>query len=80
MIENFIIMFGWEGLDYMVVIFFYCLDVKSMIIWKDVFGVFMGDLRFFENVSKLDLMFCKEVIEMIYYGVKVIYLKIIKFL
>lgn len=42
-IENFIIIFGWEGFDYIVVIFSFCMDVQDMIIWKDVFGVLMVD-------------------------------------
>lgn len=73
-------MLGWEGLDYIVVIFSYCLNVEGMYIWKDVLGVFIVDFCLFENVMKLDCFFYWEVIEMIYYGVKVIYLKMIKLL
>ena len=76
--ENFTTTLGREGSDYTAAIFSYCLEAKSMTIWKDVPGVLTGDPRIFDNVSKLDLMSYKEAIEMTYYGAKVIHPKTIK--
>lgn len=43
-------MFGCEGSDYIVVIFGYCLNVESVIIWKDVLGVLNVDLCYFLSI------------------------------
>ena len=76
--ENFTTTLGREGSDYTAAIFSYCLDAKSMTIWKDVPGVLTADPRIFENVTKLDRLSYKEAIEMTYYGAKVIHPKTIK--
>lgn len=76
--ENFTTTLGREGSDYTAAIFSFCLDAKSMTIWKDVPGVLTGDPRLFDNVIKLDLLSYKEAIEMTYYGAKVIHPKTIK--
>ena len=76
--ENFTTTLGREGSDYTAAIFSYCLDAKSMTIWKDVPGVLTGDPRLFDHVTKLDLLSYKEAIEMTYYGAKVIHPKTIK--
>lgn len=76
--ENFTTTLGREGSDYTAAIFSYCLDAKSMTIWKDVPGVLTADPRLFDNVTKLDRMSYREAIEMTYYGAKVIHPKTIK--
>ncbi|MFK7936202.1 MAG: aspartate kinase [Saprospiraceae bacterium] len=76
--ENFTTTLGREGSDYTAAIFSYCLDAKSMSIWKDVAGVLTADPRLFEHVIKLDRLSYKEAIEMTYYGAKVIHPKTIK--
>jgi len=76
--ENFTTTLGREGSDYTAAIFSFCLDAKSMSIWKDVPGVLTADPRIFENVSKLDRLSYREAIEMTYYGAKVIHPKTIK--
>ncbi len=76
--ENFTTTLGREGSDYTAAIFSYCLDAKSMTIWKDVPGVLTGDPRLFDNVTKIDRMSYREAIEMTYYGAKVIHPKTIK--
>ena len=76
--ENFTTTLGREGSDYSAAIFSYCLDVKSMSIWKDVPGVLTADPKLFKNVTKIDRLSYKEAIEMTYYGAKVIHPKTIK--
>lgn len=76
--ENFTTTLGREGSDYSAAIFSYCLDAKSLTIWKDVPGVLTADPRLFENVSKLEELSYREAIEMTYYGAKVIHPKTIK--
>ncbi len=69
---------GREGSDYSAAIFSFCLDAKSMTIWKDVEGVLTADPRLFKNVTKLDRLSYREAIEMTYYGATVIHPKTIK--
>ena len=76
--ENFTTTLGREGSDYTAAILSYCLDAKSMHIWKDVPGVLTADPRLFEDVLKLPRLSYKEAIEMTYYGAKVIHPKTIK--
>ena len=76
--ENFTTTLGREGSDYSAAIFSFCLDAKSMTIWKDVPGVLNADPRLFENTIKLDRLSYREAIEMTYYGAQVIHPKTIK--
>lgn len=76
--ENFTTTLGREGSDYSAAIFTFCLDAKSMTIWKDVPGVLNADPRLFENTIKLDRLSYREAIEMTYYGAQVIHPKTIK--
>jgi aspartate kinase len=76
--ENFTTTLGREGSDYTAAILSYCLDAKSMHIWKDVPGVLTADPRLFADVLKLPRLSYKEAIEMTYYGAKVIHPKTIK--
>jgi aspartate kinase len=76
--ENFNTTLGREGSDYTAGIFSYCLDAKSLSIWKDVPGILTADPRLFENVTKIDRLSYREAIEMTYFGAKVIHPKTIK--
>jgi len=76
--ENFTTTLGREGSDFTAAIFSYCMDAKSMSIWKDVPGILTGDPRLFDSVTKIDRLSYKEAIEMTYYGAKVIHPKTIK--
>ncbi|MFT5800541.1 MAG: aspartate kinase [Nonlabens sp.] len=76
--ENWNTTLGREGSDFSAAIFSYCLDVESMVIWKDVPGVLTADPRLFENVVLLDRLSYGEAIEMTYYGATVIHPKTIK--
>jgi len=76
--ENFTTTLGREGSDYSAAIYAYCLNAKSMSIWKDVPGILTADPRLFKNVTKIDRLSYREAIEMTYYGAKVIHPKTIK--
>jgi len=56
----------------------YCLDAKSVTIWKDVDGVLNADPRVFENTTLLKQISYQEAIEMAFYGASVIHPKTIK--
>jgi len=69
---------GREGSDYTAAIFAYCLNAKSLTIWKDVDGVLNADPRFFENPQLLHQISYREAIEMSFYGASVIHPKTLK--
>jgi aspartate kinase len=69
---------GREGSDYTAAIFAYCLNAKSLTIWKDVEGVLNADPRFFENAQLLHQISYNEAIEMSFYGASVIHPKTLK--
>jgi len=69
---------GREGSDYTAAIFAYCLNAKSLTIWKDVDGVLNADPRFFENAKLLHQISYSEAIEMSFYGASVIHPKTLK--
>lgn len=69
---------GREGSDFSAAIFAFCLNAKSVTIWKDVSGVLNADPRFFENTQLLNHISYKEAIEMAFYGASVIHPKTLK--
>ncbi len=69
---------GREGSDYTAAIFAYCLDAKSLTIWKDVEGVLNADPRFFSTTQLLQQISYNEAIEMAFYGASVIHPKTLK--
>lgn len=69
---------GREGSDYTAAIFAYCLNAKSLTIWKDVDGVLNADPRYLENTVLLEQISYKEAIEMAFYGASVIHPKTLK--
>lgn len=68
---------GREGSDYSGAIFSNCLDAHSLTVYKDVPGLLNADPRIFPNAEKFDQISYQEVIEMTYYGAKVIHPKTI---
>lgn len=66
---------GREGSDYTAGIFAYCLNAKSVTIWKDVDGVLNADPRVFYETELLKKISYTEAIEMAFYGASVIHPK-----
>lgn len=73
--NNFTTTLGREGSDYTAAIFAFCLNAKSVTIWKDVPGVLNADPRYFENATLLHSLSYEEAIELSYYGASVIHPK-----
>ena len=73
--NNFTTTLGREGSDYTAAIFAFCLNAKSVTIWKDVPGVLNADPRYFENAELLSQISYTEAIELSYYGASVIHPK-----
>ncbi len=69
---------GREGSDYTAGIFAYCLDAKSVTIWKDVDGVLNADPRVFAETTLLKEISYTEAVEMAFYGASVIHPKTIQ--
>lgn len=69
---------GREGSDYTAGIFAYCLEAKSVTIWKDVPGMLNADPKWFDETIKLNQISFQEAIELAYYGATVIHPKTIK--
>jgi aspartate kinase len=69
---------GREGSDYSAAIFAYCLEAEEIWIWKDVPGILNADPTEFTDTVKLDSLSYHEVIELAYFGAKVIHPKTIK--
>ncbi len=66
---------GREGSDYSAGILAYCLNAKSLTIWKDVEGVLNADPRYFEETQLLHQISYTEAIELAFYGASVIHPK-----
>ncbi|MBX2828174.1 MAG: aspartate kinase [Flavobacteriaceae bacterium] len=73
--NNFTTTLGREGSDYTAAIFAYCLNAKSVTIWKDVPGVLNADPRYFKNTQLLKHISYREAIELAFYGASVIHPK-----
>lgn len=69
---------GREGSDFTAGIFAELLDAQSVTIWKDVNGIMNADPKDFKDAISIPELSYKEVIEMAYYGAKVIHPKTIK--
>jgi len=69
---------GREGSDFSAAIFAFCLNAKSVTIWKDVSGVLNADPRYFEITKLLNHISYNEAIEMAFYGASVIHPKTLK--
>ena len=69
---------GREGSDYTAGIFAYCLDAKSVSIWKDVPGILTGDPKYIKNTELISKLSYDEAIELTYYGASIIHPKTIQ--
>lgn len=76
--NNFTTTLGREGSDYTAAIFAYCLNAKSVTIWKDVPGVLNADPRYFKDTVLLQNISYQEAIELAFYGASVIHPKTIQ--
>ncbi|MDT0554201.1 aspartate kinase [Urechidicola vernalis] len=69
---------GREGSDFTAAIFAYCLNAKSVTIWKDVEGILNAHPKYFSNTVLLNQVSYKEATEMAFYGASVIHPKTLK--
>lgn len=69
---------GREGSDYTAAILANFFDAESLILWKDVNGIFNADPKMFEDAEKINSISYHEAIELTFYGAKVIHPKTIK--
>jgi aspartate kinase len=69
---------GREGSDYTAAVFANLLNAESVTIWKDVDGIMNADPKDFKEAVTIPELSYKEVIEMAYYGARVIHPKTIK--
>lgn len=76
--DNFTTTMGREASDYTASIFAYCLNAKSVTIWKDVDGVLNSDPRYFKKPVLIKKMSYDEAIELAFYGASVIHPKTIQ--
>ena len=66
---------GREGSDYTAGIFAFCLEARTVSIFKDVPGVLNADPREFNETTLIEQISYKEAIEMAFYGASVIHPK-----
>lgn len=69
---------GREGSDFTAAIIGSCLNVKEVIIWKDVDGILNADPKKVPNAKKYEILPYQEAAEMAYYGASVIHPKTVK--
>lgn len=69
---------GREGSDYTAAILASILKAEKVILWKDVQGIYNADPLIFDDAIFLEELTYQEVIELTFYGAKVIHPKTIK--
>lgn len=69
---------GREGSDYSAALLASILDAEKVILWKDVRGIYNADPLIFDDAVFLEELTYQEVIELTFYGAKVIHPKTIK--
>jgi len=69
---------GREGSDYTAALLASNLGAEKVVLWKDVRGIYNADPLLFDDAVFLDELTYQEVIELTYYGAKVIHPKTIK--
>ncbi len=69
---------GREGSDYTAALLASMLDADEVILWKDVQGIYNADPLLFDDAIFLEELTYQEVIELTFYGAKVIHPKTIK--
>ena len=76
--HNFSTSLGLEGSDYSAAILAYCINARSVTVWKDVDGILNADPRFFNETTLLNQISFREAIELSYFGATVIHPKTIQ--
>lgn len=76
--ENFTTTLGREGSDFTAGILAFCLNARSVTIWKDVPGMLNADPKWFNETQQLKNISYHEAVELAYYGASVIHPKTIK--
>jgi len=71
--ENFTTTLGREGSDFSAAIIAYALESEQVIIWKDVSSMMNADPKYFHDVKPIEKISYDEVIELAYYGAKIIH-------
>lgn len=69
---------GREGSDFTAAIAAYCLNSKSVTIWKDVPGLLDADPKWFDDTKLIPSISYKEATELAYFGASVIHPKTLK--
>ncbi|MBE0638899.1 MAG: aspartate kinase [Bacteroidales bacterium] len=69
---------GREGSDFTASILAYCLNAEEVIVWKDVDGLLNADPACFSETVKIDHISYYDVIELAFYGAKILHPKTIK--
>ena len=69
---------GREGSDFSAALMGYFFDAEHVTLWKDVEGIFTADPAIFKVVTLMEKISYQEMIELAYYGAKVIHPKTIK--
>lgn len=77
-LENYSTTLGREGSDYTAAVIAYCVNAKSVTIWKDVDGVLNADPKIFKDSVLIKHLSFQDTIELSYYGATVIHPKTIK--
>ncbi|MCH8332088.1 MAG: hypothetical protein IH946_12080, partial [Bacteroidetes bacterium] len=76
--ENYTTTLGREGSDFTGAIFANILDAKRLTVWKDVEGILNADPQETEDAVKINNLSFYEMIEMAFYGAKVVHPKTVK--
>lgn len=69
---------GREGSDFTASVLAYCLDADEVVVWKDVDGLLNADPAHFSETVKIDHISYHEIIELSFYGAKILHPKTIK--
>lgn len=69
---------GREGSDFTASILAYCLNADEVIVWKDVDGLLNADPACFSQTVKIDQISYYDVIELAFFGAKILHPKTIK--
>ena len=71
--ENITTTLGREGSDFSAAIISSCLNVKELVIWKDVPGMMNADPKIFNKATLFSRISFDEAIELAFFGAKVIH-------
>lgn len=69
---------GREGSDFSASVLAFCLEAAQVVFWKDVEGLLNCDPAVFDHPVKIDQISYKEVVELTFYGAKILHPKTIK--